>query len=167
MCGVCVRTCRLHVAEQFYFWQGSCQTLFWQPKCQTLFWQPKPLLAVGTRELVVFILGSIYLAVKSVFGRILSKIKVGTISAKNKSWQSQSSFLLFACTHCHSLRKDAHTTHTTEKHIKSNTHPSSHYIQTSDTLHTPHLVVPEVPGTSVNVNMLPSPSPNRWRRLDK
>jgi hypothetical protein len=140
---------------------------FGSQSAKLFFWQPKSLLAVGTRELVVFILGSIYLAVKSVFGRILSKIKVGTISAKNKSWQTQSSFLLFACTHCHSLRKDAHTTHTTEKHTKSNTHPSSHHIQTSDTLHTPHLVVPEVPGTSINVNMLPSPSPNRRRRPEK
>jgi hypothetical protein len=72
------------------------------------------------------------LAVKSVFGRILPKIKVGTISAKNKSWQTQSSFLLFARTHCHSLCKDAHTTHTTEKYTKSTTHPSSHH--TSNTL---------------------------------
>jgi hypothetical protein len=106
------------------------------------------------------------LAVKSVFGRILQKIKVGTISAKNKSWQTQSSFLLFARTHCHSLCKDAHTTHTTEKRT-STTHPSSHHIQTSVTLRTPHLVVPEALGLSVNVNMLPSPSPDRWRRTEK
>ena len=122
MCGVCVRTCRLqHVAEQhvrhnhayFYFWQGSCQTFFLAAKvpnfffgsqsAKLFFWQPKPLLAVGTRELVAFILGSIFLAVKSVFGRILPKIKVGTISAKNKSWQTQPFYLLFARTHCHSL----------------------------------------------------------------
>jgi len=96
-----------------------------------------------------------------------AKNKVGTISAKNKSWQTQSSFLLFAHTHCHSLCKDEHTTHTTEKHTKSTTHPSSHHIQTSDTLHTPHLVVPESPGMSVNVNMLPSPSPDRRRRPEK
>ena len=172
----CVRTCQLqHVAEQhvrhnhayFYFWQGLCQTFFLAAKVPNFFWQPKPLLAVGTRELVAFILGSIYLAVKSVFGRILPKIKVGTISAKKKSWQTQSSFLLFARTHCHSLCKDAHTTHTTEKHTKSTTHPSSHHFQTSDTLHTPHLAVPEAPGMSVNVNMLPLPSPERRRRPEK
>ena len=151
----------------FIFGRDRAKLFFWQPKCQTFFWQPKPLLAVGTRELVAFILGSIYLAVKSVFGRILPKIKVGTISAKNKSWQTQSSFLLFARTHCHSLCKDAHTTHTTEKHTKSTTHPSSHHIQTSDTLHTPHLVVPEAPGMSVNVNMLPSSLPDRRRRPEK
>jgi hypothetical protein len=139
---------------------------FGSQSAKLFFWQPKPLLAVGTRELVAFILNSIFLAVKSVFGRILQKIKVGTISAKNKSWQTQSSFLLFARTHCHSLCKDAHTTHTTEKRT-STTHPSSHHIQTSVTLRTPHLVVPEALGLSVNVNMLPSPSPDRWRRTEK
>jgi hypothetical protein len=72
---------------------------FGSQSAKLYFWQPKPLLAVGTRELVAFILGSIFLAVKSVFGRILPKIKVGTISAENKSWQTQSSFLFFARTH--------------------------------------------------------------------
>ncbi len=116
-----------HNHAYFSFWQGSCQTFFGSQSAkfvfgsQNHFWQ-----------LAAFILGSIILAVKSVFGRILPKIKVGTISAKNKSWQTQSSFLLFARTHCHSLCKDAHTTHTTEKHTKSTTHPSSHH--TSNTL---------------------------------
>ena len=140
---------------------------FGSQSAKLFFWQPKPLLAVGTRELVAFILGSIFLAVKSIFGRILPKIKVGTISAKNKSWQTQSSFLLFARTHCHSLCKDAHTTHTTEKHTKSTTHPCSHHIQTSDTLHTLHLAVPEALRTSVNVNMLLLPLPDRRRRPEK
>jgi hypothetical protein len=49
---------------------------------QNHFWQ----LARGNS--FAFILGSIFLAVKSVFGRILPKIKVGSQSAKNKSWQS-------------------------------------------------------------------------------
>ena len=61
---------------------------FGSQSAKLFFWQPKPLLAVGTWELVAFILGSIFLAVKSVFGRILPKIKVGSQSAKNKSWQS-------------------------------------------------------------------------------
>jgi hypothetical protein len=61
---------------------------FGSQSAKLYFWQPKPLLAVGTRELVAFILGSIFLSVKGVFGRILPKIKDGTISAKNKSWQS-------------------------------------------------------------------------------
>jgi hypothetical protein len=64
------------------------------------------------------------LAVKSVFGRILPKITVGTISAKNKSWQTQSFFLLFACTHCYSLCMATHH-HTTEKHTKNTTHLTS------------------------------------------
>ena len=150
----------------YIFGMDRAKLFFWQPKCQTFFWQPKPLLAVGMREVVAFILGSIFLAVKSVFGIFLPKIKVGTISAKNRSWQTQSSFLLFACTHCHSLCKDAHTMHTTEKHTKSTTHPS-HHIQTSGTLHTPHLAVPEALGLSVNIIMLPSPSPDRRRRPEK
>jgi hypothetical protein len=133
---------------------------FGSQSAKLFFWQPKPLLAVGTRELVAFILGSIFLAVKSVFGRILPNIKVGTISAKNKSWQTQYFFLLFARSHCYSLCMATHTTHTTEKHTKSTTH-------TSNTLHTPHLAVPEAPGTSINVNMLPSPSPDRRRRPEK
>jgi hypothetical protein len=78
------------------------------------------------RELVAFILGSKFLAVKSVFGRILPNIQVGTISAKNKSWKTQSFFLLFARTHCYSLCMATHTTHTTEKHTKSTTHLTSH-----------------------------------------
>jgi len=147
----------------FFVGMDRAKHFFWQSNRQTFFWQPKPLLAVGTRELMAFILGSIFLAVKSIFGRILPKIQVGTISAKNKSWQTQSFFLLFARTHCYSLCMATHTTHTTEKHTKSNTHPSSHHIQTSDTLHTPHLAVQEAPGTSINFNMLPSPSPD-WRR---
>jgi hypothetical protein len=61
---------------------------FGSQSAKLYFWQPKPLLAVGTRELVAFILGSIFLAVKSVFGRILPKIKVGSQSAKNKNLQS-------------------------------------------------------------------------------
>lgn len=133
---------------------------FGSQSAKLFFWQPKPLLAVGTRELVAFILGSIFLAVKSVFGRILPNIKVGTISAKNKSWQTQYFFLHFARSHCYSLCMATHTTHTTEKHTKSTTH-------TSNTLHTPHLAVPEAPGTSINVNMLPSPSPDRRRRPEK
>jgi hypothetical protein len=74
------------------------------------------------------------LAAKTTFGRTLPKIKVGTISAKNKSWQTQSFFLLFARTHCHSLCiRRAH---------KKNTPKASHSSQltyTSDTTHTtPH-----------------------------
>jgi len=151
----------------FLFLAGIVPTfIFGSDRAKLFFWLPKPLLAVGTRELVAFILGSIFLAVKSVFGRILPKIKVGTISAKNKSWQTQSSFLLFARTHCHSLCKDAHTTHTTVKHTKSTTHPSSHHIQTSDTLHTTPCGARGT-GTSVNVNMLPLPLPDRRRRPEK
>ena len=97
---------------------------FGSQSAKLFFWQPKPLLAVGTRELVAFILGSIFLAVKSVFGRILPNIKVGTISAKNKSWQTQYFFLLFARSHCYSLCMATHTTHTTEKH--TTIHPT-HY----------------------------------------
>ncbi len=82
---------------------------FGSQSAKLFFWRPKPLLAVGTRELLAFILGSIFLAVKSIFGRILPKIQVGTISAKNKSWQTQSFFLLFARTHCHSLCIGPHT----------------------------------------------------------
>jgi hypothetical protein len=108
------------------------------------------------------------LAVKSVFGRILPKIKVGTISAKNKGWQTQSSFLLFARTHCHSLCKDAHTMHNRKTHQKHHAPILTSHIQhTSDTLHTPHLAVPEAPGTSVNVNMLASPSLDRRRLPEK
>jgi len=36
-------------------------------------WQPKPLLAVGTRELVAFILGSIFLAVKASLAEFCQK----------------------------------------------------------------------------------------------
>jgi len=167
MCGVCVRTCQLqHVAEQhvrhnhayFYFWQGSGQTFFLAAKVpnfffgsQNYFWQ----LARGNSSHSNWV---------QFFG---GEKRLWQNSAKNKSWQTQSSFLLFARTHCHSLCKDAHATHTTEKHTKSTTHPSSHHIQTSDTLHTPHLAVPEAPGTSVNVNMLPLPSPDRRRRPEK
>ncbi len=86
----------------FIFGRDRAKLFYGSQSAKLFFWQPKPLLAVGTRELIAFILGSIYLAVKSIFGRILPKIKVGTISAKNKSWQTQSSFLLFARTHhCH------------------------------------------------------------------
>ena len=42
-------------------------------KVPILFWQRQPLLAVRMQELVAFILGSIFFAVKSVFGRILAK----------------------------------------------------------------------------------------------
>ncbi len=126
----CGTTCQAQSCL-FLFLAGIVPNFVLAAKVPNCFWQPKPLLAVGTREHVAFILGSIFLAVKSVFGRILPKIKVGTISAK-KSWQTQSSFLLFARTHCHSLCKNAHTTHTTEKHTKSTTHPSSHH--TSNTL---------------------------------
>ena len=132
----------------FIFGRDCAKLFFWQLECQTFFWQPKPLLAVGTRELVAFILGSIFLAVKSVFGRILPKIKVGTISAKNKSWQTQSFFLLFARTHCYSLCMATHTTHTTEKHTKSTTHLTTH-----PTHYTHHTLLPS-----------PSPSPGRRRR---
>ena len=99
---------------------------FGSQSAKLFFWQPKPLLAVGTRELVAFILGSIFLAVKSVFGRILPKIKVGTISAKNKSWQTQPFYLLFARTHCHSLCNRA--THTTPKTQNIRPHPTSKYV---------------------------------------
>ena len=51
--------------------------IFGSDRAKLFFWLPKPLLAVGMRELVAFILGSIFLAVKSVFGRILPKIKGG------------------------------------------------------------------------------------------
>jgi hypothetical protein len=134
--------------------------IFGRDRAKLFFWQPKPLLAVGTRELVAFILGSIFLAVKSVFGIILPKIKVGTISAKNKSWQTQ--FFSAFCTYTlltHFVWP--HTTHTTEKHTKSTTHLTS---PSNTSLHTPHLAVPEAPKTSVIVNMLPSLSPNRRRR---
>jgi hypothetical protein len=64
------------------------------------------------------------LAVKSVFGRILPNIKVGTISAKNKSWQTQYFFLLFARSHCYSLCMATHHAHNRKTHQKH--HP---YIQ--------------------------------------
>jgi hypothetical protein len=83
----------------FIFGMDRAKLFFGSQSAKLFFWQPKPLLAVGTWELVAFILGSIFLAVKSVFGRILPNIKFGTISAKNKSWQTQSFFLLFARTH--------------------------------------------------------------------
>jgi hypothetical protein len=42
--------------------------IFGSDRAKLFFWQPKPLLTVGRRELVAFIvLGSIFLAVKSVF----------------------------------------------------------------------------------------------------
>ncbi len=110
----------------FIFGMDRAKLFFWQPKCQTFFWLPLPLLAVGTRELVAFILGSIFLAVKSVFGRILPKIQVGTISAKKKSWQTQSFFLLFARTHYHSLCNRA--THTTPKTQNIQPHPTTKHV---------------------------------------
>ena len=71
-----------HVGEQNVR-HGSCQTFFGSQSAKLCFWQPKPLLAVGKWELVAFILGSIFLAVKvkTIFGRILPKIQVGMISA--------------------------------------------------------------------------------------
>jgi hypothetical protein len=88
-----------HNHAYFHFWQRSCQTFFGSQSAKLYFWHPKPLLAVGTRELVAVILGSIFLAVKSVFGRILPKIKVGSQSAKNKSWQSHCSWHVQIVTH--------------------------------------------------------------------
>ena len=109
-CATCCRTkCQAKLCL-FLFLAGIVPTfIFGSDRAKLFFWLPKPLLAVGTRELVAFILGSIFLAVKSVFGRILPKIKVGTISAKNKSWQTQPFYLLFARTHCHSLCISSHT----------------------------------------------------------
>jgi hypothetical protein len=143
----------------FNFWQGLCQTFFGSQSAKLFFWQPKPLLAVGTRELVAFILGSIFLAVKSVFGRILPKIKVGTISAKNKSWQSYCFWHVQIVTHF--VR--THTPHTQQKNTPKapRTHP-----HTPNTLLTHSRTTPCGAGgarTSVNVNMLPSPLPD-WRR---
>jgi hypothetical protein len=111
----------------FIFGMDRAKLFFWQSKCQTFFWQPKPLLAVGTWELVAFILGSIFLAVKSVFGRILPNIKVGTISAKNKSWQTQ---YFFCFLHVHIVTHFVwpHTPRTQQKknhltsHIQHITH---------------------------------------------
>ena len=114
----------------FSFLAEILPNFFWQPKCKTLFLQPKPLLAVGTRELVAFILGSIFLAVKSVFGRILPKIKVGSQSAKNKSR-----------TYCHSLcigptRQTQTTLTTTDSIVVEGTY----YHTPTPTQHTtPHI----------------------------
>ena len=147
----------------FNFGRDRAKLFFCQPKCQTFFWQPKPLLAVGMRELVAFIVGSIFLAVKSVFGRILPKIKVGTISAKNKSWQSYCFWHIQIVTHF--VR--THTPRTQQKNTLEapRTHP-----HTPKTLLTHSRTTPCGAGgarTSVNVNMLPSPSPDRRQRLEK
>jgi hypothetical protein len=119
----------------FIFGMDRAKLFFGSQSAKLFFWQPKPLLAVGMWELVAFILGSIFLAVKSVFGRILPNIKFGTISAKNKSWQTQSFFLLFARTHCYSLCMATHTTHTTEKNTQKH-HPSHITHPTHYTHHT-------------------------------
>ena len=60
------------------------------------FWQPNSLLAVGMRELVEFILSPRFLALKSVFGRILPKIIVGTIPVKVKLWHNCAILLTLA-----------------------------------------------------------------------
>ena len=96
-CGTTVR----HNHAYFYFWQGSCQTFFLASKVPSFFlaanhfWQ----LARGNSWHSYWV--QFFLAVKSVFGRILPNIKVGMISAKNKSWQTQPFFLLFPCAHCY------------------------------------------------------------------
>ena len=98
-----------HVAEQqsgtimpiFIFGRDRAKLFFWHPKCQAFFlaanhfWQ----LARGNSWHSYWV--QFFLAVKSVFGRIPPNIKVGMISAKNKSWQTQSFFLLFPCAHCY------------------------------------------------------------------
>ncbi len=164
----CGTTCQAQSCL-FLFLAGIMPNFFFGSQSAKLyFWQPKPLLAVGTRELVAFILGSIFLAVKSVFGRILPKIKVGTISAENKSWQTQSSFLFFARTHIIVTHFVGRTLHAHNRKTHQHHAPiSSHHIQTSVTLHKPHIAVQEAMGLSVNVNMLPSPSPDRWWRPEK
>ncbi len=55
--------------------------------CQLYFWQPNSLLAVGMRELVAYILSPIFMALTRVFGRILPKMKVGTVPANFQLWQ--------------------------------------------------------------------------------
>ena len=141
----------------FIFGMDRAKLFFGSQSAKLFFWQPKPLLAVGTRELVAFILGSIFLAVKSIFGRILPKIQVGTISAKNKSWQTQSFFLLFARTHCHSLYNRA--THTTPKTQNIQPHPSQKSMSFSPPP-LPHLSLPARPATAA-VGAPPPPSPRR------
>ena len=111
----------------FIFGMDRAKLFFWQSKCQTFFWQPKPLLAVGTWELVAFILGSIFLAVKSVFGRILPNIKVGTISAKNKSCQTQYFFCFLHVHIVNSLCMATHHAHNRKTHQKH--YPSHITIQ--------------------------------------
>ncbi len=60
------------------------------------FWQPNSLLALGTREPMAFIVSPRFLALKSVFGKILPKINVGTIPAKVEFWHNRAIFLTLA-----------------------------------------------------------------------
>jgi len=140
----------------FILGMDRAKLFFWQPKCQTFFWQPKPLLAVGTRELVAFILGSIFLAVKSIFGRILPKIQVGTISAKNKSCQTQSFFCFL---HVHIVTHfviGPHTPH--QKHKTYNHIPQQNTSLSPPPL--PHPSLPPRPATAA-AGAPPLPSPQR------
>jgi hypothetical protein len=123
-----------HVAEQnvrhnhayFNFWHGSCQFFFFGSQSAKFFLAAKTTFGSWHAGTCGIHTGFNIFGSESVFGRILPKIQVGTISAKNKSWQTHTFFLLFARTHCHSLCNRA--THTTPKTQNIQPHPTTKHV---------------------------------------
>ena len=160
-----VRTCRLqHAAEQnvrhnhayFIFGRDRANFLFLAVIVPNFFLAAKTAFGswhAGTRG--IHSTGfNIFGNEKRLYGRILPNIKVGKHN------------LLFCFLHVYIVTRfvRTHTPRTQQKNTPK-APPTSHH--TSNTLHTPHLAVPEAPGTSVNVNMLASPSLDRRRRPEK